>query len=421
MISRRRPGVLLLLCLLVLIGLGACQSPRPPLSACEDPLGCISLGPQDPLKLAVLVPLSSGEIGSSWTDRLHVYDLALQERDRQFLDHPIQMQILDDACGQEQGIQAALEILAEPQVVAVLNASCSLAAQVISPLLSRSGLVMISSSNTAPSLTGLQEPEENGYPGYFRTAHNDAYTGEAAAIAAFGQLRLSSAAVIHTGDIYTRGLANTFSRGLIERGGEIVFTQELRPGEQDLVPILEQIVETDAQLLAFFLYRPQGDYLLRQKDQVPGMERIALMTGDSLAQATFIEALGDQAQGLIFAVPRVNRGPRVIQLERRFRNELGLEPSDIFYAQAYDAIQLLFHGLEQIAQQGPEGDLQIGRQALRDVLHTTNGFSGVTGDLSCTDWGDCGVTQITVIQVDDPTLDPEQIWDNVIYDYSPNP
>lgn len=420
MISSCRCGLRLLLCLLLLC-LGACHSsPHLSLPACQDPLGCVTLGPQEPLKLAALVPMS-GEIDAAWAPRLQVFDLALQERDQQFLGHPIRMQVLDDACEQEQGTQAALQILAEPQVVAVLNASCSASAQVISPLLSRSGLVMISSSNTASSLTGLStDPGEDWYPGYFRTAHNDAYTGEAAAIATLTQLRVQSAAVIHTGDIYTEGLANAFSQSLIERGGEIVLSQRLRPGESDLIPILEQVVEQEARLLAFFLYRPQGDALLRQQAQVEGMEQITLLTADSLAQATFIEALGEYTQGLLFAVPRINTGQAVSRLRRRFQEELGLDPSDIFYPQAYDAVGLFFHALEQITQQADDGSIQIGRQALREALYNTTDFTGVTGTLSCTSLGDCGATQINMIQVDDPTLEMDQIWDNVIYTYSPN-
>lgn len=419
MISPRRCGSRLLLCLLIL--LGACHSPPLSLPACQDALGCVTLAPQDPLKLAVVVPMS-GEIGATWAERLQVFELALQERDRQFLGHPIRMQVFDDACEADQGIEAALQILAEPQVIAVLNASCSASAQVISPLLSRSGLVMISSSNTASSLTGLQtDPAEDWYPGYFRTAHNDAYTGEAAAIATLTQLRRQSAAVIHTGDIYTQGLANAFSQGLIERGGEIVFSQELRPGESDLIPVLEQVVEREAQVLAFFLYRPQGDALLRQQAQVPGMEQITLLTADSLAQAALIEALGELTQGLIFAVPRINTGQAVVRLQRRLQNEFGLDPSDTFYPQAYDAMGLLFHALEQITQQADDGRLQIGRQALREALYDTTDFAGVTGTLSCTSLGDCGATQINLIQMGDPTLEADQIWDNVIYSYSPNP
>ena len=74
---------------------------------------------------------------------------------------------LDDLCSAEGGQAAAQQIVADEQVVGVIGTSCSGAAASAAPLISDAGLVMISGSNTSPSLTSdLQgNANENYRPG----------------------------------------------------------------------------------------------------------------------------------------------------------------------------------------------------------------------------------------------------------------
>ncbi|MEC8815686.1 MAG: ABC transporter substrate-binding protein, partial [Actinomycetota bacterium] len=84
---------------------------------------------------------------------------------------------LDDLCSADGGQAAAQTIVADEQVVGVIGTSCSGAAAAAAPLISEAGMVMISPSNTSPSLTSdlAGTAGSNNYPGYFRTAHNDLY------------------------------------------------------------------------------------------------------------------------------------------------------------------------------------------------------------------------------------------------------
>ncbi|GIS99425.1 MAG: hypothetical protein CM1200mP26_11380 [Acidimicrobiales bacterium] len=79
---------------------------------------------------------------------------------------------LDDLCSADGGAAAAQMIVADEDVVGVIGTSCSGAAAAASPLISEAGMVMISPSNTSPSLTSdlAGTAGENYYPGYYRTA-----------------------------------------------------------------------------------------------------------------------------------------------------------------------------------------------------------------------------------------------------------
>lgn len=68
-------------------------------------------------------------------------------------------------------------------------------------------------------------------------------------------------------------------------------------------------------------------------------------------------------------------------------------------AHGYDATRLVLDAIQAIASVNADGELQIGRRALRDALYATSGSEGVSGVLTCTAWGDCSGGRIAVLQV----------------------
>ncbi|MEE3354113.1 MAG: ABC transporter substrate-binding protein, partial [Actinomycetota bacterium] len=143
---------------------------------------------------------------------------------------------LDDLCSADGGAAAAQMIVADEDVVGVIGTSCSGAAAAASPLISEAGMVMISPSNTSPSLTSdlAGTAGENYYPGYYRTAHNDLYQGAAAAGFALEVLGVTTAAAIHDGDPYTQGLARAFADAFEAGGGTMTAFTAVNKGDSDM-------------------------------------------------------------------------------------------------------------------------------------------------------------------------------------------
>ena len=144
---------------------------------------------------------------------------------------------LDSLCTEEGGRAAADAVTGDPRVVGVIGTSCSVAATAVSPILSEAGLVMISSSNTAPSLTSdlRGKAGSNYHPGYYRTANNDLYEARAVAQFAYNELDLRRMAAIHDGDPYTSGLTGAFTTAFEELGGSIAIASVSR-GDTDMAP-----------------------------------------------------------------------------------------------------------------------------------------------------------------------------------------
>ena len=69
---------------------------------------------------------------------------------------------------------------------------------------------------------------------------------------------------------------------------------------------------------------------------------------------------------------------------------------------------MLLNAIEEVAVETDDGGLLIGRQALRDALFATSGMAGITGTITCDEYGDCADAKIAVSQVQGDAFVP--VW-----------
>ena len=67
---------------------------------------------------------------------------------------------------------------------------------------------------------------------------------------------------------------------------------------------------------------------------------------------------------------------------------------------------MIFAAVEQVAQTDASGNTVIGRQALREALYATTNFVGLTGTLTCDEFGDCADPNIVVNQIQNGAFVP---------------
>ncbi len=399
--------------------LAGCQPGALPFE-CNDAIGCVAVAPDDPVKIAVLQVLS-GEQEPFGLNQTRSIELALEDRDGHLPDHPIQLQIEDSLCSKEGGATAASKIAADPQIVGIIGPTCSGAAATAIKVVTEAGLVMISGSSSAPSLTAVGgEPGSDWGPGFLRTAQNDALSGRAAATFASEQLGVTQAATINDGDPYTRGLTDTFEGVFTELGGQVVLAAVVNKGDTNMRPVLTAVARSGAELVFFPVFQPEGDYLVLQTREVEGLEDITLLSAEGLYQDTFIGAVGEAAVGLYLVTPASPESPVHDAFVSSYETKYGEAPTRLYYAHTYDAANILLNAIEAVAVQGEDGTLHIGRQALRDALYATSGYQGLTGSLTCDEYGDCGVAKFQVTRLDDPAAGLAGLTANVVYTYPPD-
>ena len=310
---------------------------------------------------------------------------------------------LDSLCTEEGGRAAAEAVTGGSRVVGVIGTACSVAATAASPILSEAGLVMISSSNTAPSLTSdLRGNAGSSYhPGYYRTATNDLHQALTVAQFAYNDLGLRKMAAIHDGDPYTTGLTGAFTAAFKELGGSVAIASVSR-GDTDMVPALTQIAGGSPDGLFFPLFQKEGAHVVRQIGQVPGLENIILIGGDPLLAPEFLAI--PESEGVYLPGPELSFGRNTNEttgksdeaLGADYRKRYGEAPTSVYVAHAYDATTMLLRAVAEVAV--VDGDkLYTDRSKLREALTGVAGFRGIIGVISCDEFGDCGTGHIEIV------------------------
>jgi branched-chain amino acid transport system substrate-binding protein len=124
---------------------------------------------------------------------------------------------------------------------------------------------------------------------------------------------------------------------------------------------------------------------------------------------------------MYFTAPVRPEGSAYDAFVSRYKTKYGDAPITTPYdAHMYDAVNLLLDTIEAVAVQEKDGTLHIGRQALRDALYATAGYEGLTGSLTCDQFGDCGVARFRVVRLDDPAAGLLGLETNVVYAYPPD-
>lgn len=405
-----RQSYLFFLCLLAPLFLANCQS----VNSCNDELGCVVIAPGEPIPLGYML-VTSGENANLGLDALGGIEIALADRDHSLLGHPLELVGADSRCSSEGGEAAVQEILQTENLVGIIGPSCSSAAIEAIPVISEAGLIMISPSTTGPSLTN---PDRYWQPGFFRTAHNDQYQGSLAAEFARIELGAKSAATIHDGSLYTDELQKVFGDIFEQLGGVITARTAIVEGETDMRALLEFIGESQPDVLYFPIFEPEGNHIAKQAADIPGLQNTILIGADGLLTATFAPQTGLSVVGMYLSGPYLE-GPTYDNFLNKWEERFDDSPPSSFHAFAYDATDILLNVIQNTAQLLPDGTLIIGRQALRDAVANINSYEGISGSITCNQWGDCATGEALAMYrlIDEQVrgeFPPEAVWNKTI-------
>ena len=390
---------------------------------CMDELGCVEVGPDEPIVIASILAMS-GPASFYGADSLGGIELAILGRDGMLLGRDVEVVEEDSHCAAEGGQAAAQRVAADETIVGVIGTTCSGAAQGAMPIISEAGMLMISSSNTSPSLTN-DNADQGGtyYPGYFRTAHNDLFQGAMGARFAVEVLKVGAVATVHDGDPYTEGLAVVMANVFAGLTGEVVFQGAVSKGDTDMSAILTEIAASGPDLVYLPVFTPESEFLVSQAANTPGLEAVRMMTADGSFNADFGPNIGAAAVGVLMTGPHVS-GDAYQEFLAMWAEEQpgGTDtPPSGFHAHAYDATNLLLDAVEAVAEETDDGTLIIGRQALRDAMAAVEDYAGLTGSLTCQEdspyAGDCAtgtalaIFEIGEAQVNEGAWPPPIVWD----------
>lgn len=410
--------VLATLMILILLAtmLAACNIGGPSYE-CDDEFGCVEVCGEDPIRIAYSFVIS-GPDESLGTDTKRGVEMAAEAKG-EIMGHAIEVVGEDSLCSAEGGQAAATKLAADPKVVAVIGTNCSSAARAALPVLCKANIPTISPSNTAPDLTDPGRPAD--YNCYLRTAHNDLVQGAAAADFAYEKLGVRKVATIHDGSIYADQLQQVMAERFQELGGEVVAQEATEPTATEMGSMLTRIAATGPELIYFPIFIAAGGHITNQARTTPGLENTYLMGADGMFSPDYWAAAGDAAQGVYHSSPDFSAfGAGYQDFLAKHLEKYGGPPLAPFHAHAYDAANMAFAGIEKVAVEAGEC-IYVPKKALRDALFATSGLAGLTGNLTCNEFGDCADPKIAVYESFNPDPanwnpgagadnDPRKIW-----------
>ena len=365
-----------------------------------DEFGSVEIGADEPINIGV-AQVISGADAALGQDQVNGIELAVDYLDGTFdatpgtlLDHPVELSIEDELCTAEGGQAAGQALAADPSIVGVLGTSCSSAALgVADTILGEKGILLFSGSNTNPALTS----EEAHQPFYARTAHNDRIQGAIVAEYALNEQGATKLATIHDESPYTQGLTAAAALNFEAGDGTVTAQEQINSLDTDFKPLLRSIAEGDPDILYAPVFVAACSLILKQAAEI--MPDVTIMASDGCMSTDTIKSAGDAIDGVFLSSPDIS----VFQDGEFYSNEFvpsykdqfGSAPTSVFHAHIFDASNVLFDAIEQVAVQNDDGSLSIPRTALKDAVLATSGYEGLTGIITCTELGDCA-TDVTI-------------------------
>jgi branched-chain amino acid transport system substrate-binding protein len=374
-----------------------------------DEFGCIEIAEGDELEIGTALVIT-GANETLGLDSQYGAEVAREMRP-EIAGHTVAFNHQDDGCTTEGGTAAARALLSEENIVAVIGTSCSSAGIPAAEILSAEGIMLVSSSNTAPSLTA----EDSHEPFYARTAHNDSIQGAAMAQYVCEELGLATAATIHDGSAYADQLAAVFREEFQSQcDGTITAEEAIAEGDTDFSGVLGNIAADSPEFLYSPIFVAEGALLAQQVQETSGLEDTVHAGADGYLSPDWLDATGDAALGHVLSGPDLAFAGDFYEADflPAYTDVSGeAEPISVFHAHAFDAYNMLADAIEAVAST-EGGTTYIPRTALRDAFMATDGHEGITGSLTCTPTGDCADARISVSEVQevDGELDFVCVW-----------
>ena len=300
---------------------------------------------------------------------------------------PVRVVVEDDQGRPEEAATVVQKLINQDRVIAVLGEVASSRSLAGGPICQSAGVPMISPSSTNPRVTQVGDY-------IFRMCFLDDFQGGVMARFTAENLKLKKVAVLK--DVksdYSVGLAQYFTDAFKGMGGTVVIEQAYSAGDQDFRAQLTAIKAKSPQAIVVPGYYTEAGLIARQAREL-GIQ-VPLIGGDGWESQQLIAIGGDALNGCYYSNHWAldYPDPKLQDFVKRYHDKFKSDP-DAIGGLAYDAANVLFGALGQLAEQHPDAfknlssskagsaDRKAAEKMLRDLIAGTREYAGVTGTIT---------------------------------------
>jgi branched-chain amino acid transport system substrate-binding protein len=343
------------------------------------------------IKIAVQAPLSGEQAALGEHIKLGA-QLAVEEATKAFkaLGFDLVFVPYDDQAKPEVGVANARNIVADPDILALVGHFNSGVALPASEVYKDAMLAMISPANTATEIT------DRGYPNVNRVCGRDDVQGPVGARFAAQDLKIKSVYVIHDKTLYGQGVADNF-RSEATKLGLKVLGYDGTEERANFAPMIIPMKAKNPDLVYFGGIYHQGGLLLKQMRE-KGV-KAAFMGPDGLDSSEMVKITGAQVIGSYYTTVAgpPDAYPETAAFAKKFKQRFGKEVES-FGMYGYDAAQVGVAAIQQAIQ--TNGGKKPSRAEVSAAIRKLKNFRGVTGSITFDSKGDPVKAKYFVLQFD---------------------
>ncbi len=330
--------------------------------------GCGQASSQSqPIKVAILAPLS-GPAPTYGVSHRNAALIAIDEWNAKggVLGRKIEAVVEDSQCAANAAVNAANKVIDQDKVHYIIGEVCSKASIPVAEVAQNKGVVMITPSSTAETIT--LKPDGTAKDFVYRTCFINPFQGTVMAKFAKSKGYKNAFVMVDIGNDYVRGLAEAFEAAWTKDGGTIVGKEVYTAQDTDFSPILAKIVAANPDMIWMPDYYNVVNLVAAQAKE-KGIAAV-MMGGDAWDSADLNLSAND---GNFFSnfYSADDPRPEVVEWVKKYKDKHGVTPDSIG-TMAYDATNLLLAAIEKSGSD----DTKKVAETLAKIE-----FSGVTGKI----------------------------------------
>jgi len=338
----------------------------------------------DNIKLGYLLSLTG--VGAQFGNQAQRgADIAVDQANKAGKVH-VSVTVQDDQSTATAGVSALNQLINTQGIKAVLGPAVSIVGVPVAPIANRHKVVLLSPWVSAPAFTS-----EGGYTlrDHPLITELEGDLGKYASTT----LGYKKVSVLYNQTPDATAAAEAFKKAFTGSGGNIVDNEVVEPGVTDFRSQLTKIAGHETDALYVFLTAGNDVGLAFKQARSLGI-KAHLLAPNVVWSPDFIKSAGSAGEGTTFiaeAFDATSTDPATQQFVKEFNAKYHEEP-DIVAANSYDAVNLLLEAIQKVGYDGT---------AIRDWLHSVEGYQGIGGKISFTSTGNVKGKSLSVMTVKD--------------------
>ncbi|HAR94724.1 MAG TPA: branched-chain amino acid ABC transporter substrate-binding protein [Deltaproteobacteria bacterium] len=340
---------------------------------------------KETIKLGFITPLT-GDVKTYGESSKNAFLLALEQYGKtgRYAINPV---IADDRNDPTEGANAALKLITQDKVLALVGPLTSKVSIPVSEICEKYRIPMVTGAATNPKVT-VYDGRRKGY--IFRACFIDPFQGGIAANFALSNLKAKTAAVLFdVGNDYSKGLAEVFRATFVKGKGNVVAYESYQKDDVDFSALVSKVGLKKPDVLYIPDYYNKVVLIARQVRE-RGIKS-PMLGGDGWDSPELLKA-GNTIMGNYFTnhYSVQSKDPTTRQFIARYKAKYGVLP-DALAALTYDATRIMLQALDTAKR--PSGD------EMKVVLSGLRNFKGATGTIRFDKNGDA-VKSAVVLKVE---------------------